>query len=139
MAAKGIYHDLVKQTLINEGWQVTHDPYKIMLGRRRGFIDLGAERTLMAAERHNEKIAVEIKSFIGQSDLDDFEDALGQFLIYWKALQTIDHERKLYLAVPSGFYNRFFDDAFFIDVAHSFNVCMIVFNESQPYIEQWKK
>lgn len=77
MAAKDIFHDLVKQALQNEGWSVTHDPFKIMLGRRRGYIDLGAEREIIAAQKGNEKIAVEIKSFIGHSDLNDFEDALG--------------------------------------------------------------
>ena len=25
--AKDIYHNLVKQALINEGWTITHDPY----------------------------------------------------------------------------------------------------------------
>jgi len=139
MAAKDIFHDVVKQALLNDGWQITHDPFKIMLGRRRGFIDLGAERVLLAAEKNEEKIAVEIKSFVGNSDLDDFEDALGQFLLYWKALKTNEPERALYLAVPLGFYNRFFDDAFFVEVAQSFDVKMIVFHEFEPKIEQWKK
>lgn len=110
-----------------------------MLGRRRGYIDLGAEREIMAAERNNIKIAVEIKSFIGNSDLDDFEDALGQFLLYWKALQISEPDRVLYLALPLGFYNRFFDDAFFLDVAKSFDIKMIVFNETQPTIAKWTK
>jgi hypothetical protein len=68
MAAKDIFHDLVKQALQNEGWSITHDPFKIMLGRRRGYIDLGAEKEVIAAQKGNEKIAVEIKSFIGHSD-----------------------------------------------------------------------
>ncbi|MDZ7897732.1 MAG: element excision factor XisH family protein [Arcicella sp.] len=137
--AKDKYHDLVKETLISDGWTITHDPYKIMLGKRRGYIDLGAEKGMIAAEKEAEKIAVEIKSFLGSSDLDDFEDALGQFLIYWKALKMKDPERILYLAVPSGFYERFFDDAFFVETAKDFDVKMIVYNESKPQIEQWIK
>ena len=139
MAAKDIFHDLVKEALINEGWSITHDPYKIVLGRRRGYIDPGAEREIMAAQKNNEKIAIEIKSFVSNSDLDAFEDALGQFLIYWKALKANDAERTLYLALPLGFYNRFFDDAFFLDVARSFDVKMIVFHETEPKIEKWTK
>ena len=137
--AKDKYHDLVKDTLINDGWTITHDPYKIRLGKRRGYIDLGAEKGIIAAEKESIKIAVEIKSFLGSSDLDDFEDALGQFLIYWKALKTKDPERILYLAVPSGFYERFFDDAFFVETAKDFDVKMIVYNEDKPQIEQWIK
>ena len=137
MAAKDIFHELVKLALINEGWQITHDPYKIIMGRRRGYIDLGAEREIIAAEKESQKIAIEIKSFVGNSDLDDFEDALGQFLLYWKALKINDPERVLYLAVPVGFYERFFDDAFFVDVASSFDVKMLIFNEIEPKIKQW--
>jgi hypothetical protein len=137
MAAKDIFHELVKLALINENWQITHDPYKIIMGRRRGYIDLGAEREIIAAEKANQKIAIEIKSFVGNSDLDDFEDALGQFLLYWKALKINDPERVLYLAVPVGFYERFFDDTFFMDVARSFDVKMLVFNEIEPEIKQW--
>ena len=33
--AKDKYHELVKQALENDGWLITHDPYKIMLGKRR--------------------------------------------------------------------------------------------------------
>ena len=137
--AKDKYHDLVKESLINDGWNITHDPFKIKIGKRRGYIDLGAEKGIIAAEKETEKIAVEVKSFLGSSDLDDFEDALGQFLIYWKALKMKESDRILYLAVPSGFYERFFDDAFFVETAKDFDVKMIVYNEDKPQIEQWIK
>lgn len=57
--AKDKYHFLVKRLLENDGWLITHDPFKIMLGKRRGYIDLGAEKLIIAAEKSNEKIAVE--------------------------------------------------------------------------------
>jgi len=41
--AKDFYHDTVKQALQTDGWQITHDPYLVELGKLRGFIDLGAE------------------------------------------------------------------------------------------------
>ena len=136
---KDKYHELVKQALKNDGWTITHDPYKIMLGKRRGYIDLGAEKTLIAAEKDSEKIAVEIKSFLAASDLDAFEDALGQFLIYWRALRQKEPNRILYLAVPLNFYERFFDAVFVVETAQDFNVKMIVFNENQKNIERWIK
>ena len=130
---------MVKQALENDGWLITHDPYKIMLGKRRGYIDLGAEKVIIAAEKDSEKIAVEIKSFLAASDLDAFEDALGQFLIYWRALRQKEPNRILYLAVPSSFYERFFDDVFFVETAQDFNVKMIVYNERKKNIERWIK
>lgn len=84
-----------------------------------------------------EKIAVEIKSFIGRSDLDEFEDALGQFLIYFVALEEIEQDRRLYLALPEGFYNRFFDDVFFVKLTQRFQIKILIFREDEPNILQW--
>ncbi len=137
--AKDKFHEQVKQALQSDGWLITHDPFKIMLGRRRGYIDLGATREIIAAERENEKIAVEIKSFIGHSDLDDFEDALGQFMIYWKALKKKEPDRVLFLAMPTGFYKRFFDDPFFVELAEDFDVKMLLYDELNAKIERWIK
>ena len=50
-------------------------------------IDLAAESAIayrllrsIAAERDSKKIAVEIKSFVGDSDISAFHTALGQYL-----------------------------------------------------------
>ena len=137
--AKDKYHDLVRTALENEGWTVTHDPYFIRIGKRKGYIDLAAEREIIAAERGSEKIAVEIKSFLGASELSDFEDALGQFMIYWLVLEESDPNRLLYLAVPSKFFEAFFDDTFFVRLLKRFNVQLIVFNPQKSIIEQWIK
>ncbi|MFN0015475.1 MAG: element excision factor XisH family protein [Saprospiraceae bacterium] len=134
--AKDKYHENVRQTLEKDGWKITEDPYFLMVGKRRGYIDLGAER-IIVAEKGSEKIAVEVKSFIGTSDLDSFEDALGQFLIYLVALEEKDITRTLYLAVPEAFYERFFDDPFFLRLAQRFWVKMLVFNEEKNSIVQW--
>lgn len=102
MPAKDIYHENVKKALENEGWTVTHDPYTLAIGRRSGYIDLGAE--MIAAEKGKDKIAVEVKSFLQKSDLNAFEDAVGQFLVYLFALEKKEPDRVLWLAVPYSFY-----------------------------------
>lgn len=43
MPKKDLFHDNVRVALEKEGWVITHDPYFIRLGKRKGFIDLGAE------------------------------------------------------------------------------------------------
>lgn len=43
------------------------------------YIDLGAEQ-MTAAQRDKELIAVEIKSFLGNSYVYDFYQALGQYV-----------------------------------------------------------
>jgi hypothetical protein len=67
-----ILHDTVKQALTKDGWIITHDPFTVTFGLRQAFVDLGAEK-LIAAEKANQKIAVEVKSFVGVSTLTDLE------------------------------------------------------------------
>ncbi|HEY9802629.1 MAG TPA: element excision factor XisH family protein [Leptolyngbyaceae cyanobacterium] len=77
MAAKDVFHQVVKSALLKDGWTITDDPLSLQLDSDQVFIDLGAER-LIAAQRDNEKIAVEIKSFLAPSSLSEFHTALGQ-------------------------------------------------------------
>lgn len=44
MPARDVYHDEVVQSLQSAGWRVTHDPYRITVGRKNLFVDLGAEQ-----------------------------------------------------------------------------------------------
>ncbi len=78
MAQRDIYHTIVVNALVKEGWTITHDPLVIPYGRQNLFVDLGAEK-LIAAERAGQQIAVEIKSFISPSGVSNLEDALGQY------------------------------------------------------------
>lgn len=80
MPAKDIYHDTVKRALQKDGWTITHDPFPLQIGKKRLAADLGAER-LINAEKGLQRIVVEVKSFIGQSDVKDLEQALGQYVL----------------------------------------------------------
>lgn len=139
MPAKDKYHDNVRKALEFDGWEITHDPYYLKLGRRKGYIDLGAKRMILGAEKGSEKIAVEVKSFLGMSDLDQFEDALGQFLVYRPALNKIEPERILFLAIPNDFYQSFFDDSYFVEIAELYDLKMCIFDETNSKIILWKK
>ncbi|MEH2246074.1 element excision factor XisH family protein [Nostoc sp.] len=53
---------------MKDGWIITHDPFTIRISEAIKLqIDLAAENTI-AAEGNTEKIAVEINSFIADSD-----------------------------------------------------------------------
>lgn len=88
MPAKDIYHDCVKNALIKDGWKITDDPLSLKIGKKDIFIDLAAEK-LLAAEKQGKKIAVELKSFIGISEVEDLKNALGQYILYEKILLRI--------------------------------------------------
>lgn len=82
MSRKDQFHEAVKHALEKDGWLITHDPFTIQISEAVKLkIDLGAESTI-AAQRDLEKIAIEIKSFISDSDISEFHAALGQYLNY---------------------------------------------------------
>ncbi len=39
MPARDKYHNNVRRALEKAGWEITHDPYYLRVGRRKGFID----------------------------------------------------------------------------------------------------
>jgi hypothetical protein len=99
MPAKDTYHDAVRSALVKDGWTITDDPFRLVWGDRDFYVDLGAERVL-AAEKAGKRIAVEVKSFLGASPINDLERALGQFLLYRSILEEQDPNRLLFLAIP---------------------------------------
>ena len=90
MPAKDIYHDAVKQALVNDGWLILAEDYVLEYGGDKLYADIAAEKTL-AAERQGQKIIVEVKSFLGRSFINDLEGAVGQYIIYRNILQVYLH------------------------------------------------
>ncbi len=90
MSAKDKFHDVVKTALQKDGWVITDDPLRVPIDRITNmYIDLAAEK-LIVADREGDKIAVEVKSFLGASNLSEFHTALDNSLIiamHWKILK----------------------------------------------------
>ena len=136
MSARDLFHDAVKLALQKEQWVITDDPLRFKFGNVNFQVDLAAEK-LVAAERAGEKIAVEIKSFLNPSAITDFYSALGQFLSYRLALESIEKSRKLYLAVPVDVYETFFQYEFTQSAVQRYQVFLIVYDPADEVIVQW--
>ena len=136
--AKDLYHNQVKRALEKDGWEITHDPYELRTGGVEMYIDIGAEQ-IIGADKGNDKIAVEVKSFISPSRVSDFHLAHGQFLDCRYALEDTDPERVLYLAVPRFVYQTFFSLAFIIRVVQRSQIKLLVYELEQETIEKWIK
>lgn len=136
--AKDLFHDVVKEALIAEQWQITHDPLPIDYGDVQMQIDLGAEY-LLAAELDAEKIAVEVKSFTKPSAISEFHTAVGQYLNYRRALRSQEPDRTLYLAVPSQTYEEFFRLRFISEGVEEYQLYLLVYNTKTRRIEKWIK
>ncbi|GAX40276.1 fdxN element excision controlling factor protein [Tolypothrix sp. NIES-4075] len=112
MSAKDRFHDAVKTALEKDGWTITDDPLTIRISSRtKLYIDLGAEK-IIAAQRDQRKIAVEVKSFLSASTMAEFHTAVGQYINYRYALADFGYEQTLYLAVPFYIYDDFFTQPF---------------------------
>ena len=138
MPARDKFHDAVKHALLKEEWTITHDPYMLDFGFTQAYVDLGAEK-LIAAEKGKEKIAVEIKSFLGSSDLYEFHTALGQFINYKAALRREEPDRVLFLAVPQDTYQTFFQHDLIVELVAEHQLKIIVYNSNSEVLVQWIK
>lgn len=138
MSAKDLFHNAVRSALEKDGWVITDDPLYLKASPKIGmYVDLGAKK-LLAAERNGQKIAIEIKSFLGLSAIQEFHLALGQFLNYRLALGKLEPERVLYLAIPEDAYTEFFTDEFIQQAVEAYQLNLIVFNPVQKTIALWK-
>jgi hypothetical protein len=137
MAARDQLHHAARQALEKDGWTITHDPFKVPYGTTFDEIDLGAER-LIAAEKGLQRIAVEVKSFLGGSIMSQFHTALGQYLNYLEALTDFEPKRVLYLALSQKVYRPFFVQDIVQRVLTRHQVRLIVFDPEQEEIVLWK-
>lgn len=136
--AKDLFHDVVRRALEKEGWTITDDPLFISFGGVDMYVDLGAEQ-ILGAERDDEKIAVEIKSFVGSSATTEFNAALGQFLKYQLALEEEQPDRTLYLAIPLDVYRSFFNLELPRLLVQRYQVHLIIYNPKTEEIVKWQR
>jgi hypothetical protein len=133
---RDVFHDTVKRILIADGWTITHDPLVLPFGRRNVYVDLGAELPL-GAEKEGRRIAVEVKSFLGVSDLRDLEQALGQFALYRFLLARDEPERVLFLAITRAARENLFEDAVGRELVASEKLRLLVFDPETERLLEW--
>ncbi|MEC4816327.1 MAG: XisH family protein, partial [Scytonema sp. PMC 1069.18] len=136
MPAKDLYHDAVKNALIKDKWLIIADPYIIKYEDAELYADLAAEKPI-AAERQGQKIVVEIKSFVGKSQMYDFHNALGQYIVYRNLIQASKSEYNLYLAIDDIVYLNFFQRPSIQLITHQNNLQLIIVDIPQEQIVQW--
>jgi hypothetical protein len=137
--AKDLYHQAVREALEHDGWTITHDPYAIELSDRKNLsVDLAAEK-LIEAEKGTTKIAVEVKSFIGDSFMHDFYVAFGQYAVYRRFMSEQEPDRQLFLAVDYIIHREHFMNSSIHSFCETEAVKMFVFNPKEKSIISWIK
>lgn len=136
MPRRDIYHEIVVAALTADGWIITDDPLYLAYGGRDMYVDLGAERPI-GAEKAGQKIAVEIKSFVGASAVHDLAVAIGQYNLYRDLLAMTDPTRELYLAIPERTEQGLFSEQFGQMVLTRQQLQLLVFDEIGRRVVKW--
>jgi hypothetical protein len=137
MAKNDKYFQNVKEALFKEGFTITKTPLTFRLEGHTYKMDIGAERVIVMAENQKERIAVEIKSFLDKSFINDFHDANGQYNTYTNVLLEKKSDYKLYLAIPDAVYQTGFTDPFITRLCLRNKMSIITFDPHINRIMQW--
>jgi len=136
MPARDRFHQAVRQALIRDGWTITDDPLRLEFAGVDLYVDLAAEK-LIAAEKENRKIAVEVKSFTSDSTTYEFHSVIGQFVNYRIILEHCQPGRILYVAVPKEIWHTFFETKFAQVILQRTELKIVVFDSEEEIIETW--
>lgn len=136
MPQQDAYHNSVRNALEKDGWVITHDPFTIRLEDVKFYVDLAAEKTI-ETDGETQKVALEIKVFGGLSFLNEFEKAVGQYLIYKQFLGELFPERILFLAVAEDVFEESFALPSIKAVVARQEIKLLVFNAELEEIIQW--
>ncbi|MDF5738613.1 MULTISPECIES: element excision factor XisH family protein [unclassified Nostoc] len=146
MPQRDSIHNRVKQVIVKDGWKITHDPYVISYGERFLFIDLAAtisstlnqaQGSFIGATKENQRIAIEIKDFRGQSVIADLEQALVQYTLYQLLLSRMEPERELYLAITDTIYSNLFNEPIGELVITEMLLKLIIINLQTLEVRRW--
>jgi hypothetical protein len=137
MPARNVYHDTVVNALQADGWTITHDPLPVGYGGRDLYVDLGAERTAIGAERDGKQIAVEVASFLTPSPVRDLQEAVGQYEVYRVLLAQSEPDRPLYLAVARPVYEAILSERFGQLIVSQLRIKLLVFDPQQRQVFRW--
>lgn len=137
MSRRDLYHTAVVNALKKARWVITDDPLILDYGRYKLQVDLGAEPRI-GAEKNGEKIALEIKSFIGASAIQDFYLAIGQYSVYREILLENELPHILYLAIPSENHAKIFKDELGSLIVRRLDIKLMIFDETLEEVIEWR-
>lgn len=132
MPRRDAYHQAVKQSLIRDGWTITHDPLVVRYKGLRVYIDLAAEKV-----SPDSKIAIEVKVFGGNSTVDDFEKAVGQYSLYRDILRRKKIKRELFLAIGRKAYKKLGRIPALLESAGDQKLHLLIFDERSEEVVEW--
>jgi tRNA A22 N-methylase len=137
MPQTDVIHWAVRRALEKQGWQVVTEHLYLEEGGYYIYIDLALEQGSVAGQAGHEEIVVEVKSFISPSFMSDFQEALGQYLIYQDQLDENGDNRPLFLAISHNVYHRHFTQPRIQRIVRKYQIHLLVVDTHAEELWQW--
>ncbi|MCB9461451.1 MAG: fatty-acid synthase [Anaerolineaceae bacterium] len=132
MPAKDRYHNVVVEALTKAGWSVDNEQVMLIMKERWLWIDLQAHRD------DANIILVEVKGFENMpSPVAYLASVVGQYVLYQTALDYLEVDYPLYLAVPVDAADGVLQEALSQQVIKRVNMKLVVFDPVQKEILRW--
>jgi XisH protein len=102
MPANDLNHSAVIHSLIKAGWSIIKEQYSLVIGEnadnlRRLYIDI------LAQSQSEQIVLIEVKS-LEVSPVHQFMQLIGQYVVYRSALDYLENDTPLYVAISEGDY-----------------------------------
>ena len=133
MPAKDRYHDTVVRALRKSDWTLISEQIAIVMEGRRLWIDIRASR-----ESENLAVLIEVKGFETMpSPVEYLASATGKYSLYQAALDYLNIELPLYMAVPIAAYRGILSEEIGKQTLSRSGVRLMVFDPEHEEIVTW--
>lgn len=136
MPRRDAIHGQIRAALINDGWQIVADPYRIVYKDTTLEADMKADK-LLAATRDKRSIIIEVKSFLKPSFIHEFLAACGQYQAYKFLLEEKGQTETIYMAISHEVYSRQFDSEAVQKLVERFGIRLLVVDIEKKVIVEW--
>lgn len=137
--ANDTIHDAVKKALGKDGWTIIKEHLHLEYEELDIFVDLMAERASFVAEKDNQQILVEVKTFGDRSFMRALQQALGQYQIYVDFMEFTGLGYELYLAVSSAVYETFLRGTAAQRIIQRHRIKLLVVDIGREEVVEWLK
>ena len=132
MPAKDRHHDIVVRSLMNAGWSILSEQEYLSIGttyetHRRLYIDINAQ------SNEGVIILIEVKA-LDRSHVHQLMELLGQFLVYRMALDYLEINIMLYIAIPQSAYQNIMNHILGQQITNQYKIPLVIYDPIEEII-----
>lgn len=134
-AKKDAYHDIVVRALIKANWRILKEQQYLSIGTiddniQRLYIDIKAQH------QDNQIVLIEVKG-LANSPIHDLMQLVGQYLVYRAALDYLENDTPLYIAIPDALYRIILGNPPGRQVIEKAAIPFVIYDPVKEELLQW--